>query len=210
MAGADSTSILLRSIFYYMMKNPSTMTKAVAEVDEAFDSGKLSWPPKHHEVVASLPYILAVIKEASRYFPAFSVQMPRCSPPEGITLAGKFIPPGYAIGFNPHVVHMDKGVFGQDADVFRPERWLESEEQCKIMDRAYMSFGMGVRPCVGKNVSWFEAYTMLCCRLLIGGYRSRLLRSTSLCRRYCAPSLWRWPMIGRGRHTMPASSYRRM
>ena len=54
---------------------------------------------------------------------------------------------------NPHIIQMDKSVFGQDADVFRPERWLESEERCKAMDRAYISFGVGVRPCAGKNVS---------------------------------------------------------
>lgn len=153
MAGADSTSILLRSIFYYMMKNPDTMAKAIAEVDEAFAARNLSWPPKHQEVVASCPYVCAVIKEASRIFPSFSVQIQRYSPSEGIKLSGQFIPAGYRVGMNPHIIHFDKEVFGQDADVFRPERWLEGEERCKAMDRAYISFGVGTRPCAGKNVS---------------------------------------------------------
>ena len=149
MAGADSTSILLRAIFYYMMKNPPTM----AEVDQAFATGLLSWPPKYQEVVASLPYVGAVIKEASRYFPSFAVEIQRYSPPEGLTLNGKFIPPGYRVGMNPHIIQMDQEVFGQDANIFRPERWLESEERCRVMDRAYLSFGVGTRPCAGKNVS---------------------------------------------------------
>jgi cytochrome P450 len=154
MAGADSTSILLRSIFYYMMKNPETMIKATAEIDKVFAANELSWPPKHQEVVASCPYVCAVIKEASRIFPSFAVQIQRYSPPEGIKLSGQFIPPGYRVGMNPHIIQMDKGVFGQDADVFRPERWLEGEERCKAMDRAYLSFGVGTRPCAGKNVSY--------------------------------------------------------
>ncbi|KAF2445759.1 cytochrome P450 [Karstenula rhodostoma CBS 690.94] len=161
MAGADSTSILLRSIFYYMMKNPETMAMATAEVDEAFAAGNLSWPPKHQEVVASCPYVCAIIKEASRVFPSFAVQIQRYSPPEGIKLSGKFIPAGYRVGMNPHIIQRDKEVFGQDADVFRPDRWLEGEERCKAMDRAYISFGVGTRPCAGKNLALAEIHKLV-------------------------------------------------
>lgn len=34
---------------------------------------------------------------------------------------------------NPYVVHRSRQVFGEDADFFRPERWLEGDE--KIMNR---------------------------------------------------------------------------
>lgn len=74
------------------------MTKATAEVDEAFAAGNLSWPPKHQEVVSSCPYICAVIKEASRVFPSFAVQIQRYSPPEGVMLSNHIIPAGYRVG----------------------------------------------------------------------------------------------------------------
>ncbi|KAF1979975.1 cytochrome P450 [Bimuria novae-zelandiae CBS 107.79] len=146
---------------YYMMKNPTIMAKTTAEVDDALAAGKLTWPPKYQDVVASLPYVCAVIKEASRYFPTFAVQIPRYALPEGITLNGTFIPPGFRVGMNPHIVQMDKSVFGKDADVFRPERWLESEEQNKLMDRAYLSFGVGTRPCAGKDIANRDAQLAL-------------------------------------------------
>lgn len=208
MAGADSTSILLRSIFYYMMKNPATLNKATIEVDEAFATGKLSWPPKYQEVVASCSYVCAVIKEASRIFPSFAVQIQRYSPPEGIKLSGHVIPPGYRVGMNPHIVHMDKEVFGQDAGIFKPERWLESEERCRIMDRAFIGFGVGTRPCAGRNVS--QTHNDWSPRVLLTEKICSLhsLRSTSLSQQCCGTSQWKWPMTVHGRYIMPALLFR--
>lgn len=52
---------------------------------------------------------------------------------------------------NPAVVQFDKTVFGDDADIFRPEHWLEGD--AVEMDRYIMHFGMGARTCLGKHVS---------------------------------------------------------
>lgn len=54
---------------------------------------------------------------------------------------------------NAMVVQFDKGVFGQDSNVFKPERWLESEEKNRAMERAMLDFGAGTRTCIGKHVS---------------------------------------------------------
>jgi hypothetical protein len=57
------------------------------------------------------------------------------------------------VGMNAHVVHRDKRVFGEDADLFNPERWLESEARNKEMEKYLLTFGAGSRTCVGKNIS---------------------------------------------------------
>ncbi|KAF2801150.1 cytochrome P450 [Melanomma pulvis-pyrius CBS 109.77] len=157
MAGADSTSISLRAIFYYMMKHPETLVKAQAEIDAASAAGILSTPVKYNEAVA-LPYLSAVVKEATRLFPSFQVSMQRYSPKQGIELSGKHIPAGFRVGMNPGVVQHDKGVFGLDADKFNPERWLESEERSKAMDRSYVTFGVGTRTCTGKHLAMTEIF----------------------------------------------------
>jgi cytochrome P450 len=36
--------------------------------------------------------------------------------------------PGEQIGTNDFIVNRDKEIFGEEADVFRPERWLVNEE----------------------------------------------------------------------------------
>ncbi|KAF2710606.1 cytochrome P450 [Pleomassaria siparia CBS 279.74] len=160
MAGADSTAVALRAIFYYMMKHPETLAKAQAEVDAAFSAGTLSSPPKYNEVLA-LPYICAVIKESTRLFPSFQVSMQRYSPTHGIELSGKHIPAGYRVGMNPKIIQCDKGVFGDDADEFNPERWLESDQRTKAMDKAYIAFGTGTRSCTGKNLAMAEIHKIV-------------------------------------------------
>lgn len=152
MAGADSTSIALRAIFYFLMKHPEKLDRVRAEVDAAFSNGTLSTPVQYSEAVA-LPYLTAVIKESSRLFPSFQVSMPRHAPSQGVELCGMHIPAGYKVGMNPLIVHLNKGIFGEDASEFKPERWLESEVRTRSMERAIIGFGAGTRQCTGRPVS---------------------------------------------------------
>jgi cytochrome P450 len=135
------------------MRNPRTLAKVYEEIDTAIAAGKLSSPVKYTETTTQLPYLCAAIKEAMRMHPSVALSMPRHSPKEGIVLAREFIPSGYRIGMNPAVIHFDKEAFGQDADEYKPERWLVSEKEWKAMDKHLLIFGAGTRTCIGKNVS---------------------------------------------------------
>jgi cytochrome P450 len=162
MAGADSTSIAMRSIFYYLMKNPDPLIKLRAEIDTAFADGTLSIPVQYNRFI-QLPYLGAVIKESFRLYSPFAVSFQRYAPPQGIMLAGTHIAAGMRVGINPAVSQHHKEVFGVDANVFRPERWLDGNvEQLKIMDRNLMFFGVGTRRCTGKNVSTHIHLVLLC------------------------------------------------
>jgi cytochrome P450 len=152
MAGADSTSIAMRAIFYYLMKNPAKLDKLREEVDQAFESGALSHPVQYSDAL-KLTYLTAVIKEAGRLFPSFQSTMPRYAPPGGLVVCGKYIPGGYKLGMNPYIVQRDKDVFGEDSEHFRPERWLESDERNRRMEKSMLIFGAGTRQCIGRPVS---------------------------------------------------------
>jgi cytochrome P450 len=152
-AGSDSTSIGLRSIFYFLMKNPDKLAKARAEIDAAFVEGTLSSPVQYNQSV-KLPYLSAVIKESFRLFSPFAAPLQRYAPTSSIVLAGTHIPAGTRVGLNPAVVQHHKEVFGDEPGSFRPERWLDNNaEQVKLMERCMMHFGAGSRRCTGKNVS---------------------------------------------------------
>ncbi|KAF2020437.1 cytochrome P450 [Aaosphaeria arxii CBS 175.79] len=157
MAGADSTAIALRAIFYYLMKHPAVMKKVHDEIDYYTALGVLGYPVKYNDAV-KLPYLTAVVKEAMRIFPSFQASMQRYAPPEGVKVAGVLIPAGYRIGMNPGCVQYSREIFGHDAYVFRPERWLESEERSRFMDRALINFGAGTRTCTGKHLAMVETY----------------------------------------------------
>ena len=113
-------------------------------------NGKLSVPVAYADAV-NLPYLKACINEGMRLHPSVGLLMPRVVPAGGATISGFHFPEGYRVGINPAVVHYDKQIFGQDADDFNPDRWIEGDGV--LMDKTIVQFGAGPRTCIGKNVS---------------------------------------------------------
>ncbi|RMD41176.1 hypothetical protein DV735_g3941, partial [Chaetothyriales sp. CBS 134920] len=156
LAGSDTTGISFRSIFYYLIKSPNCMKRVMEEIDAANAAGNLSefvtWKESNN-----LPYLQACIKEALRMHPAVGLLLERYVPKGGIELDGHYLPEGTIVGVNPWVAARNKDIYGSDADIFRPERWLEaSAEQAAAMERASLTFGHGARSCIGKNISMLE------------------------------------------------------
>lgn len=81
-------------------------------------------------------------------------------PPGGETVDGYFIPGGTVIAANYPAVLRDAAVFGADAAVFRPERWLEAAEgeAADMVGAVEMMFGNGRWMCAGKPIAYMELY----------------------------------------------------
>jgi cytochrome P450 len=155
-AGSDTTAISLSAIIAYLTMNPNTLATLRHELDEATASGTLSDPATFQEA-QKLPYLQAVIMETLRVHPAVGAPMARVVGPQGAVIAGQFFPPGTEVGVNAWVIHNDKSVFGPDAHIFRPERWItNNKEERAVLDRNFLAFGAGPRTCLGKNISLME------------------------------------------------------
>lgn len=75
-----------------------------------------------------------------RVHPSIGFPLERVIPKEGAVICGTHLPGGTNIGMSAPVVNCDKGIFGEDAEVFRPERWLDaSMEEIRNMERAFFS-----------------------------------------------------------------------
>lgn len=83
---------------------------------------------------------------------------PKVVPPGGATILGYHIPAGTAIGFNASAILSSTKLFGPDAELFRPERFLAlDEKQRKQMERnVELAFGNGQWMCVGKTIAFME------------------------------------------------------
>ena len=83
---------------------------------------------------------------------------PKAVPPEGDVIHGKFIPGGTAVGMNTSALMRSKAIFGQDADLFRPERFMKVDEATRAeMERTVeLVFGYGRWMCAGKPVAFTE------------------------------------------------------
>ncbi|KAI4717658.1 cytochrome P450 [Aureobasidium sp. EXF-10727] len=157
-AGADTTAIALRSVFYHLLKHPHVLEELRLELDTATREGRLSNPPRFAEA-SKLPLLSATIKEAMRLHPSVGLTMPRIVGDSGLEVAGTVIPKGWKIGMNAAVVGRSKAIYGPDADEFRPQRWLESGGE--TLDRYSLVFGGGTRTCIGKNISLSEIHKVV-------------------------------------------------
>ncbi|KAK1836434.1 Pisatin demethylase [Podospora conica] len=164
LAGADTTAITIRAVFYYLLRHPATYRKLQ---DEVLAAGFDADTPAPYRAARALPYLEAVIREAMRLHPAVSMPLERYVPAPGLTLPdGSLLPPGTAVGINPYIMGRNRTLWGDDADEFRPERWLraadETESACEArlrgMKAAELAFGAGARMCTGKHLALVEVY----------------------------------------------------
>ncbi|KAL2844591.1 cytochrome P450 [Aspergillus pseudoustus] len=156
-AGSDTTAISLSAILYYLIHYPNVLAKLREEIDDFTKQGQCSERVTFKES-QDMPYFQAVMKEALRMHSATGLPFWRVVPPGGAEISGHFFPEGSVVGVNAWVFHYDESIF-PDAKTFRPERWIEAEEdpaRLKVMNETYMPFGLGSRTCLGKHISILE------------------------------------------------------
>ncbi|KAK6350566.1 hypothetical protein TWF718_003756 [Orbilia javanica] len=161
-AGSDTVAIPLRTIIYHVLSNPGIHQKLLSELRGANLKVPVSW-----DRARQLPYLDAVINEALRIHPPVGLGLERVVPETGLRLPNQEpIEAGVLVSINPWVMNRRFDVFGDDSDVFRPERWLKSQTESggeyqsrlTLMRRASFVFGYGPRTCIGKHISLFEIY----------------------------------------------------
>ncbi|ROW17642.1 hypothetical protein VPNG_00854 [Cytospora leucostoma] len=160
-AGSDTTAISLSSVMYHLSKYPGARRKLEHEIETAVGQGMASNPITYAEAV-ELPYLSAVINEAMRIHPATGFILERRVPKSGVTLHGIHLPESTVVGVNAWALHYNKDVFGPDVHAFRPERWIDGDEDSiKNMKRNLIAFGYGPRSCIGKNISMLEMWKVV-------------------------------------------------
>ncbi|QPC64401.1 hypothetical protein HYE67_006632 [Fusarium culmorum] len=165
LAGADTTAITIRAIFWYALHNP----KVYKKLEEAILAADLADVVSFSSARA-LPYLEACAQEAMRMHPGVCMLLERYVPETGLSLPdGSVVPAGTAVGINPYVSNRNKSIWGEDADTYRPERWLRNEdetetafkERLRVYNAADLTFGGGSRVCIGRNVAQLELYKIV-------------------------------------------------
>lgn len=173
-AGTESTASAIRSALMHTITTSHAYQALKQEIREAVKEGRVSSPITTAEA-KKLPYLQvcrpiptsfisysqllqAVIYESLRMRPPLIGFFPKVVPPQGDTMLGYDIPGGTAVGFNASAILSSTELFGDDADIFRPERFLELEDAGrKQMERdVELTFGHGQWGCVGKTIAFME------------------------------------------------------
>ncbi len=92
-AGSDTTATVLSALIYYLLLNPSTMSRLTAEIRDGFqryeDINNLSTAP--------LQYLRVCLLESMRIYPPVPMSLPRIVPEGGDTVDGIFLPEGVRV-----------------------------------------------------------------------------------------------------------------
>lgn len=161
-AGSDTTAVTLSAILYHLIRNPPAMQRLVNEISKLRPTGDCTKESVPFAKAQELPYLQACIKEGMRLHSATGLPLWRVVPEGGAQVCGRYFPGGSVVGINTWVAHYSEEVFGDDAEEFMPERWLDSsEEQLRKMGSYLMPFGIGSRTCIGRHISMLEISKLL-------------------------------------------------
>lgn len=156
-AGSDTTTVAIRSTLFHLATSKRACVRLQEEIDKAIKEGNISSPIRADEG-KQLEYLQACIYEGLRMTPPFTGLCSKSPPKGGDTINGMFIPEGTRVGHNIGGLIRRKDVFGDDADIFRPERWLNIERNKKqeMQQVTEMVFGYGRWACLGKPIALME------------------------------------------------------
>jgi len=159
LAGSDTTATAIRTTMLYLMTSPRAYARLAAEVRAAAAAGTISSPVTDAQA-RELPYLQAVIKEGLRIHPPVAGTMDVLVPRGGEDICGFHVPAGTEIGASVFSVQTRTDIYGDDADVFRPERWLEADDDEDRRRRMLTTWGLifktGKWQCLGKDVALLE------------------------------------------------------
>lgn len=161
-AGRDTTAQALTWTFYLLFQNRYVMGRVRNEVKGVLAASGGWAASKGLDTTlfkpTSLPFTLAVFYESLRLFPPIPFEIKQCL--RDTTLPdGTFLPRSSVVVWCPWAMNRSRITWGEDADMFRPDRWLSAGDDGtspKVMNRSAAEFPVfngGARLCLGKKMA---------------------------------------------------------
>ncbi|PVF95239.1 cytochrome P450 [Serendipita vermifera] len=150
MGGVDTTGSAILNFIAHMLLYPDVQAKIQKEIDEKVGRGGSI----RNSEIKSLEYLRAAWKESMRFNPPIAVGVIHASTADDVW-KGHFIPKGTLI--IPHIAFMlrDPRFWGDDAHLFKPERFLAeyNPRLNELPDIESLPFGFGRRICPGRYMA---------------------------------------------------------
>ncbi|EGC36886.1 hypothetical protein DICPUDRAFT_150587 [Dictyostelium purpureum] len=153
LAGSDTSGNTILFAIIALANHPSIQEKLYNELKSTVNE-KVSY---YSDWKLKTPYLLAVIKEVKRLYPAAPISVPHCLSEDTIILGHK-IAKGTQIIQNIFSTHISPKNCLNPLE-FCPERFLSVktfDDEPKVL-----TFGIGSRTCVGSALADFEIYSVL-------------------------------------------------
>ncbi|XP_026405889.1 cytochrome P450 704C1-like [Papaver somniferum] len=158
-AGRDTTAATLSWFLYMLCKHPHIQVTVAQEVREATRvKDNLSFEEfaalVTEEALEKMQYLHAAITETLRLHPAVPMDPKICFSDD--TLPDGFdVKKGDMVAYVPYAMGRMKFIWGDDAEVYRPERWLNKDGVFQNESPfKFTAFQAGPRICLGKEFAY--------------------------------------------------------
>ncbi|KAF5732972.1 hypothetical protein HS088_TW17G00506 [Tripterygium wilfordii] len=158
-AGKDTTAAALSWFIYMLCKNPGIQDKVAQEIKEALKVKEVKRIEEYsahvnEEALEKLQYLHAAITETLRLYPSVPVDAKIC-------LSDDTLPDGFSVrkgdmvAYQPYAMGRMKFLWGDDAEEFKPERWLNEDGMFQQESPfKFTAFQAGPRICLGKEFAY--------------------------------------------------------
>ncbi|KAG9253999.1 cytochrome P450 [Emericellopsis atlantica] len=154
--GNDTVSCALQAFVYYMNRHADAWFRAWEEMDAAMSKGRCQDQVVSFADAQQLPFLQACIKEALRIFSPVPMGLPREVGEGGLSIGDRFFPKGTVLSIHPWVIHHSKQLWGDDAQVFNPDRWFQRDIASR--EKYFLPWGQGSASCPGQHFARIELY----------------------------------------------------
>ena len=156
LAGRDTTSSLLSNVWFELANRPDIWSRLQREVVEVLpDDGEFPT----YENLKDMKYLRAVLNESLRLHPVVPENSRQATLDTVLPVGGGedgkspvFVAKGQIVHWSLYTMHRRKGLYGEDAEAFKPERWLDQDDGRKGLRVGweYLPFNGGPRICIGR------------------------------------------------------------
>lgn len=157
-AGKDTTATALSWFIYMLCKNPAVQNKIAQEVREATKVKEITDYAEfaasiNEEALEKMNYLHAAISETLRLYPSVPVDGKICFSDD--TLPDGFnVSKGDMVAYQPYAMGRMKFIWGDDAEEYKPERWLKDGVFQQESPFKFTAFQAGPRICLGKEFAY--------------------------------------------------------
>eukprot|EP00009_Paramoeba_aestuarina_P004915 CAMPEP_0201513646 /NCGR_PEP_ID=MMETSP0161_2-20130828/5662_1 /ASSEMBLY_ACC=CAM_ASM_000251 /TAXON_ID=180227 /ORGANISM="Neoparamoeba aestuarina, Strain SoJaBio B1-5/56/2" /LENGTH=426 /DNA_ID=CAMNT_0047909947 /DNA_START=631 /DNA_END=1911 /DNA_ORIENTATION=+ len=179
LAGRDTTASGLSWTIYHIFQNPAAMERARKEIAENIQEDPIdlplpstcssfslsSKPPiinrPTYEQLRDMPYLHAIFSEALRLNPPVPADG-KTVKKDDVLPSGLKLKAGEMCAFMPYCMGRHPALWGENAEEFLPERWIDGEGKFKRESPFKFSvFQAGPRQCLGIDFAYLEAKLIL-------------------------------------------------
>ncbi|KAJ3806004.1 cytochrome P450 monooxygenase pc-1 [Lentinula lateritia] len=158
-AGRDTTAATLTFVIYFLSMYPETMDRLRKEILEKVGP---SQRPTYDDI-RDMKFLRAVINETLRLYPVVPFNVRECThattwPSPDPTQPPIYIPAGAIVPWSVFMMHRRKDLWGPDAEVFDPDRFLDERLKKYLTPRPFifLAFNAGPRICLGQQFAYNE------------------------------------------------------